>query len=124
MDVMATAVDAAGASYAVETASRPIHPIEGRSLLPVLDRTPFERGPLFGEHEVNLAVRVGRWKLVAVRGDAWELNDMDADRSETADLAATYPSRTARMAEMHDPRARRAVVIDWAELQALRLSRN
>ena len=52
--------------------------------------------PLFWEHEGNAAVRIGKWKLVRKYPDAWELYDMEADRTEMHDLAAQHPERVAR----------------------------
>ena len=43
---------------------------------------------MFWEHEGNAAVRIGQWKLVKRYPRAWELYDMDADRTELHDLAA------------------------------------
>ena len=43
---------------------------------------------MFWEHEGNAAVRIGKWKLVKRYPRAWELYDMDADRTELNDLAS------------------------------------
>nr|MBC8289011.1 arylsulfatase [Planctomycetota bacterium] len=51
-------------------------------------------------HEGNRAIRVGDWKLVAAKGDEWELFDLSKDRSETTNLAAKHPKRVQEMAEM------------------------
>ena len=67
---------------------QPIEPLEGQSLLPVFARDGVERPPMFWEHEGNAAVRIGKWKLVRSYPRAWELYDMDADRTELHDLAA------------------------------------
>jgi arylsulfatase len=42
-------------------------------------------------------VRVGDLKLVAAKGEAWELHDLAADRAETRDLAAREPGTVARL---------------------------
>lgn len=47
------------------------------------------------------ALRLGRWKLVQVRGDApFELYDVPADPGETRDLAAEHPELVLLMAEL------------------------
>jgi arylsulfatase A-like enzyme/acetyl esterase/lipase len=46
-------------------------------------------------HEGHRAVRVGDWKLVAAKGDPWELYDLASDRCETDNLAAANPDRVA-----------------------------
>ena len=56
-----------------------------------------ERDYLWWLHEGNRAIRVGDWKLVAAKGDPWELYDLSNDRSETRNLAAEYPDRVAEM---------------------------
>ncbi|MGI9472010.1 MAG: arylsulfatase [Rubripirellula sp.] len=48
---------------------------------------------LFFEHQGNRAVRDGRWKLVALDDQPWELYDFLVDRTEMNDLAAEYPKR-------------------------------
>jgi arylsulfatase len=95
IDVMATCVDLAGATYSSKI------PMQGVSLAPVFAGKTVERkAPIFFEHESNRAVRDGKWKLVAKGQDGpWELYDMDADRSEMHDLAAAQPERVKQLAE-------------------------
>ncbi|MDE0839728.1 MAG: arylsulfatase, partial [Kiritimatiellae bacterium] len=102
IDIMATCVDYAGATYPTEFAGKTITPMQGVSLRPVLEGKALNRGkPVFFAHEGNSAIREGRWKLVAkkkdVKADNWELYDMQVDRSETNNLAAKHPERTADM---------------------------
>ena len=119
IDLMATCVDLAGATYPKRARGNDIRPMEGVSLVPIFNNKPVARKAIFWEHEKNCAVRVGKWKLVAkkgltrdgVRPDAWELYDMEADRSELNDLAGRQPLRVREMAEMFDEYARRANVL-------------
>ncbi len=72
------------------------------------------REPLFFEHEGNRAVRDGRWKLVAMEpAGAWELYDMEADRTELQNLAARHPARVEAMARQWEAWARRTQAIPW-----------
>ncbi|MBM3726568.1 MAG: arylsulfatase [Acidobacteria bacterium] len=72
------------------------------------------RGPLFWEHEGSRAVRDGRWKLTAVHPEgAWELYDIERDRTETADLAARHPEIVRRLSTAWDQWARANQVIPW-----------
>ena len=65
IDVMATAVEVAGARYPEVYDGRLIQPLEGRSLVPVLKGdTAAVHQALFWEHQGNRAVRHGKWKLV------------------------------------------------------------
>jgi arylsulfatase len=108
---MATILDVTQVSYPSEYEGHQILPCEGESLLPSFSSDASERGPLFWEHEGNAAVRVGRWKLVRKYPGAWELYDMDADRTETDDLAARHPDRVKEMSDLYDAWTRRCGVI-------------
>ena len=115
IDLMATCVDVAGASYPREYQGQAIAPMEGVSLRPAFAARPLARKePIFFEHEGNRAVRDGRWKLVAKgpRGP-WELYDMAADRTEMHDLAAGQPDRVESMAAAWEAWARRARAVPW-----------
>jgi arylsulfatase len=112
IDLMATCLDVAGVEYPKLFKGRAVLPPEGKSLVPAFDDKPIERAALFWEHEGNRAVRVGKWKLVAKgRKGPWELYDLDADRTETADLAGQATERVAEMAAIWEQWARRANVV-------------
>ena len=111
VDVMATCVDVAGATYPKEFNGRPIEPMEGKSLVPALDDRPIERDALYWEHEGNAAIRVGDWKLVRLgRGGPWELYNLKVDRTEQHDLAVAEPQRAKELAEKWDAWAERTHV--------------
>ena len=114
IDIMATCVDVAGATYPTEFKGGKIQPMEGTSLAPVFANKPIDREAIYWEHEGNRAVRVGNWKLVAKgRSGTWELYDTAADRSELNDLAADQPQRTQQMAALWQAYAERANVLPW-----------
>ena len=114
VDIMATAVDVAGAKYPGEFNGNAILPMEGVSLRPALLGKPLARPqPIFWEHEGNKAVRDGKWKLVQKWRGAWELYDMEADRTELHDVAAQHPDITARLAAAWKSWAERAFVDEW-----------
>ncbi len=111
IDIMATCVDVAGATYPKEFKGKVILSMEGRSLTPAFDNQPIQRDALFWEHEGNAAVRVGDWKLVRLgRNGPWELYDLKADRTEQHDLAAAQPERTQTLAAKWEAWAERAQV--------------
>ena len=104
IDIMATAVDLGGATYPKTKGSESITPLEGTSLRTAFQEKSLARPtPIFWEHEGNRAVRDGKWKLVAkgVKG-AWELYDMEQDRTESNNLAATKPETAKRMATQYE----------------------
>jgi len=120
-DVMATIVDATGATYPSTFDGHAVDPLEGQSLVPVFakDATGEDRRPMFWEHEGNAAVRIGKWKLAKRSPRAWELYDMDADRTELHDLAAKEPERVRQMAAQYDAWAKRCGVLDREKIVAL-----
>lgn len=112
IDLMATCVDLAGATYPTQRNGVTIPPMEGRSLVPAFNGQAIDREAIYWEHEGNRAVRVGKWKLVA-KGErgAWELYDLDADRTELNNLAAAQPERVKQMADLWQRWAERCDVL-------------
>ncbi len=114
IDLMATCVDLAGASYPVERDGRAILAPEGISLRPVLEGHPLRRPhPLCWEHEGNRAIRDGKWKLVAKHRQPWELYDLAADRPEQHDLAAARPAQVEELSARWQAWADRVGVRPW-----------
>ena len=112
IDLMATCVDLAGADYPQTRDGRKIKPMEGVSLRPLFQGTAIARPqPIFWEHEGNRAVRVGKWKLVGKDNRPWELYDMERDRTEHHDLAASHPAKVQELAARWDAYAARADVL-------------
>ncbi|HOX59006.1 MAG TPA: arylsulfatase [Candidatus Paceibacterota bacterium] len=108
IDVLPTCLELAGAKYPREFNGQEILPVEGRSLVPAF-RGKEVRPPdlLFWEQDGNRAVRQGKWKLVwDVELRRWELYDLEADRTETKDLAARHPARVRKLAAAYDRWAR------------------
>ncbi len=113
IDLMATAVDVAAAEYPkVFHDGQAIKPMEGASLAPRFQNQPIEREAIYWEHEGNRAIRVGKYKLVAkgARG-AWELYDINQDRSEQNNLSVKQPFQTTKLTKMWQAYAERANVL-------------
>lgn len=93
IDVLPTCVELSGAKVDAK--------VEGRSLAAVLrggQRTAPEK--LFWEWGGNCAMRQGKWKLVWDTLNiekAWQLYDIEADRTEMNDLAKQQPDRVQQM---------------------------
>jgi arylsulfatase len=98
VDIVPTVLDLAGVPVPRELAGEPAPPLHGRSFAASLnDAAAPAHDSLWWCHEGHRAVRVGDWKLVAVKGGPWELYDLAADRCETNDLAAAEPERVAAL---------------------------
>ena len=114
IDIMATCVDVAGASYPTELIGKTIRPMEGKSLKNVFLGQALEARSLFWEHEGNAAVRMGDLKLVRTgRNGPWELYDVKADRTEQHDLAAAQPEKVKELAAEWQKWAERAHVLPY-----------
>ena len=98
IDLMPTIVEASGANYPRRLDTREILPMAGISLVPALRGERMPERALYFEHEGTRAVREGRYKLTALRGESWKLYDMERDRTELEDLAgqATAAGRVPR----------------------------
>jgi len=118
MDLMATFVDVGGATYPEAYQGHAIHPLEGKSLLPILrGRTRQGHAAICWEHEGNRAVRQGRWKLVDKYPDRWELYDMSADRTEMHELSAKEPAKMQELLNIYEQWAQRCGVRPWDEIK-------
>ena len=119
IDIMATCMEAAEATYPSVYKGQVIQPMEGQNLLPVLDGKEIDRSDLFWEHEGNFAVRSGDWKLVrkgsmsSEDSPMWELYHLKNDRSEMKNLANQHPQRVHDLSSKWQAWASRCKVTPW-----------
>ncbi|MBD3176738.1 MAG: sulfatase-like hydrolase/transferase, partial [Armatimonadia bacterium] len=74
-------------------------PTPGMSLAHTFERDrDVGHDTLWWHHDGHRALRMGKWKVVARAGQPWELYDLEADRTETHNLAGAYPERTEELA--------------------------
>ena len=98
VDILPTMIDLAGGKYAPAWKGKNTPPPAGVSLAPALNEdVDIPRNSIFFHHIGHRAIRMGKWKAVAVNHGKWELYDMEADRSELNNLALRYPEKVRRM---------------------------
>ncbi len=102
IDLAPTLLEIAGGQWPKEWDGEAIPPQPGKSLVPALSRDGTVAHDYFWWfHETNRAVRVGDWKLVSLGSTGrWELYDLAKDRSETKDLALTYPEKASELQQV------------------------
>lgn len=123
IDMMATCIEVAGINYPKTFNGHAILPYEGKSLVPAFTNQPIHRDFIFWEHEGNRAIRSGKWKLVSRTKEmkkfkhsdenAWELFDMENDRSETNNLAVKYPKKVKYLSLLWKKEAARTKATPW-----------
>lgn len=118
IDIMATSLELAETDYPTSFNNNKIKPLDGKSLLPIIYKDEKIRDTLFWEHQGNKAIRLGDWKLVSIleKGE-WELYNLKEDRTETNDLAHTYPEKVKRMERIYETWALKSNVLPWEELE-------
>jgi len=115
IDIMPTIVQLADAKYPMYYNGDSITPVAGISLVPTFNSNkPLLRKAIYWEHEMNRAVRMGKWKLVSTgelmdgsyghwkyyQNGPWELYNMENDRSELRDLSGQYPDLVRKISSM------------------------
>jgi len=98
IDLLPTALDAAGVAYPQAYNGRAVGPADGKSLMPIFrGQRRAGHDALFWKFAHGRAVRSGRWKLVRMDDKAWELYDIQADPAETTDLAGELPEKVGQL---------------------------
>ena len=106
IDLMPTCLQLAGAEYPDVFNGKEISPYAGRSLVPTFFGRDVDREALYFEHEVNRAIRHGKWKLVSggiqkpPYTTPWQLYDLEKDRTESNDLAPQHPEIVKKLEGM------------------------
>lgn len=106
IDLAPSLLEAAGATFRDVIDGRPQIPVAGRSIVSTLLSAQAEapRSVQFFELWGNRAITAGRWRAVSVhepgtdfQRDRWQLFDIEADPTESHDLAATNPAKLAEL---------------------------
>jgi arylsulfatase len=133
IDIMPTIAELAKAKYPTKFNGNKITPMQGVSLVPTFTNKPLPARVIYWEHEMNKAVRMGKWKLVCesemldgkggawqhYHSEPWELYDMENDRSELHNLANTYPSVVKKLSALWNSWAYKSDVLPapWTEIK-------
>jgi arylsulfatase len=112
-DIVPTVLEATGAAYPSTYPDRAPLPLEGRSMLAAHRGGAVGPRTLYWEHLGNAAIRRDQWKLVREHPHPWELYDIDRDRAELHDLAASRPDLVGELAAAWSTWASRVGVIPW-----------
>ena len=99
IDVVPTILDILDIEKPTDGEGEMMPPAPGRSLAPAFAADVLvDRDSLWWFHQGNRAIRIGDWKLVAAKGESWELYDLRNDRAEAKNLATALPEKTAELA--------------------------
>ena len=117
MDVMATCVEVSGAVYPEMNQGTKVLPMEGMSLMPVMQGIEGDARTLGFEHERNRGYLKGDWKIVSeeYRGNEWELYNISEDRLEQNNLADKYPEKVKELEAEYQAWAERVLVLPYFE---------
>jgi arylsulfatase A-like enzyme len=101
IDIVPTVMELVGTSLPKEEKGEPIPAPPGKSLVAAFAKdATIPRDSLWWLHEGNRAIRVGDWKLVAAKGDPWELYDLRIDRAEQKNLATQMPDKVKELEQI------------------------
>lgn len=114
VDILPTILEVTGCSYQSEVGGNAIQPMQGESLVPLLQSKDWAREqPIFWEHEGNAGIRFGPLKLVRKYGEDWELYDMERDRTELCNLRGKAELQENDLIARYQDWADKAGVLDW-----------
>ncbi len=98
IDIVPTILELAGGSPPVKLNGKPVPTPPGKSLVPVFSKdNSVKHDYLWWFHDGHRAVQVGDWKLVAPKGEPWELYNLKTDRAESKDLSETQSECAASL---------------------------
>jgi arylsulfatase len=87
--------------------------LDGISITPTFSGKRLERGkPLFFQYGGWQVIREEHWKLVQHKKDPWQLYDLSKDRTETKNLASSFPDRVKKMKKSWEEWARGVGVVE------------
>jgi arylsulfatase len=98
IDIVPTILDVLDIEKPKDWEGETIPDAPGQSLVPAFAKdVSVERDCLWWLHEGNRALRAGDWKLVAAKGDPWELYNLKNDRAESQNLVKEHPEKAKEL---------------------------
>ena len=98
IDIMPTVVELTGADYPESIRGHKVKPYEGKSWVDAFHGKSIPaREYLYTQFHTNRALFQGSFKISSFRGNAWELYNIEEDRSELNDLAPENPEILSEM---------------------------
>lgn len=118
VDVMSTIQEITGAAYPKTFRNENIAPMQGESLVPAFrgKLMPQRKNPIYWQWHDGSALVSGNWKIVRGKKGkgkgkkktvdpatgSWELYDLKTDKTETTNLADTYPEKVEELGKKWD----------------------
>jgi arylsulfatase A-like enzyme len=93
VDIVPTILEVAQIELPKQVDGHDVPPLHGD----LIGNPPTKPRDLWWLHEENRAIRSGDWKLVALKGQPWELYDLSTDRSEQKNLASAHPDKVKEL---------------------------
>lgn len=98
VDIAPTILELAGGTWPTDVGGREVPAPPGVSLSHAMSQDEtYENRTLWWLHEGNRAIRKGDYKLVAAKGEPWQLYDCRNDRAESNDLINTLPEKAKEL---------------------------
>ena len=98
IDLLPTVFELTGIEKPTVWKGEPIPNAPGKSLVPAFESdVTINRESIWWLHGGNRAVRIGDYKLVASKGDPWELYDLSSDRAEENNLINAQPEKAQQL---------------------------
>jgi len=107
-DIAPTLLNAAGIDYPSQLGEIHPQPLQGSSLLPILEgkKRPEPEFYISGWTDKFRMFRQGNWKIVKLNDENWELYNLDDDPTEMNNLAVSMPEKVQQLADAYQQKSR------------------
>jgi arylsulfatase len=103
VDLVPTLLEASGISYPRKLGEIIPQPLQGQSLMPVLEGRQKQKADFYlsGWTENFRMFRQHEWKIVRVNGEGWQLYNLKEDPTEINNLADLIPEKVKELEEAY-----------------------